>query len=107
MERAAKLVGREPRNPEDLVSGFSVFRMKGREGDWAALHDHGRPDREERETGIRKPQTVVFIALSPLDHDNGFFVALQPGQDICVDSCATILHPSTSGGLGIAIWLKL
>lgn len=106
-DRAAKLVNRKPQDPENLLSGFSIFRLKGREGGWAALRDHGRPDPDERITAVRKPQTVVFIALSRLDHENGFFISLQPGQDICVDSCATILHPPTGGGLGIAIWLKL
>jgi len=88
------------------VSGFGIFRMKPRDGpDWVLLDDHSRVDPHDTEGQI--PQTVVFIALSHLDFDNGFFTSLEQGQDICIDSAAKIVYPPTGGGLGVAIWLKL
>lgn len=52
-------------------------------------------------------QTIVFIALEDLTTDNGFFISLKQGQDICVDSKADILFLPTSGGLGICFALLL
>jgi hypothetical protein len=80
--------------------------MKPRDGpDWVLLDDHGRVDTQDTEA--MHPQTVVFIALTHLGFDNGFFVSLEPGQDICIDSAAKIIYPPTGGGVGVAIWLKL
>lgn len=106
IRRASKQVNRNPRTEHGIVSGFGIFRMKARPGpDWALLDDHGRP--EQTEPDRHKPQTVVFIALSRLDRTNGFFMELEAGQDVCIDSNARIVYPSTGGGLGIAIWLRL
>jgi len=82
--------------------------MKAREGsNWSLLDDHGRPDADEPNSSEPLPQTVVFIALTQLDHTNGFFVPLEVGQCVCIDSRARIAYPPTGGGLGLAVWLRL
>ena len=52
-------------------------------------------------------ETIVFIALEPLTPDNGFFMRLDEGQDVCLDSKASVQFPSTGGGRGVYIALKI
>lgn len=53
------------------------------------------------------PQTVVFIALVDLTPENGFFMDLKRGEDVCADSMAPIKFPPTGGGIGIFFSLNL
>lgn len=54
-----------------------------------------------------RSQTVVFLALEDLNPDNGFFMYLQKGDDVCVDSKADVRFPPPGGGLGIVFILDL
>jgi hypothetical protein len=56
---------------------------------------------------VNNISTVVIIALEPLNYENGCFVNIGSGEDICVDGNATVLIPGTGGGLGIFIDLNL
>lgn len=88
-----------------LVRAFCVFRLKAFDGlQWEFLDDHGAYDKDE---GEPRPQTVVFIALTRLSQQNGFFIDLEPGQDVCVDSNAGLMFPPTGGGLGVCLCLNL
>ncbi|KAK3670789.1 hypothetical protein LTR78_009361 [Recurvomyces mirabilis] len=108
IQRAAQHVNRTIRSSTHVWSGFGVFRMKARGGgNWSLLDDHGRTDANEPRHDDPLPQTVVFIALTRLDHSNGFFMPLEVGQDVCIDSKAEIVYPPTGSGLGLAIWLRL
>lgn len=66
---------------------------------WSKVHDALGIDQHE-------PQTVVFIALHDLNANNGFFMSLPEGCDICLDSRAKILFPNKGGG-GMGIFLAL
>jgi hypothetical protein len=55
----------------------------------------------------RERSTVVIIALEPLSRENGCFVNLASGEDVCIDGNADILIPGTGGGLGVFIDLNL
>jgi hypothetical protein len=55
----------------------------------------------------RDHSTVVIIAIEPLNEENGCFVNLERGQDVCLDGNATIILPGTGGGLGVFIDLNL
>ncbi|KAK4551406.1 hypothetical protein LTR86_011192 [Recurvomyces mirabilis] len=108
IQRAAQHVNRTVRSSTHVWSGFGVFRMKaGGGGNWSLLDDHGRTDANEPTHDESLPQTVVFIAFTRLDHSNGFFMPLEVGQDVCIDSKAEIAYPPTGSGLGLAIWLRL
>ncbi len=94
-------------DPEELRCGFCVFRLKERvdkEGSsvfWKSMQQDG--------LGIHPghAETVVFIALEDLGPSNGFFMPLKYGQDVCVDSKADVLFPSTGGGKGLCFVLKI
>lgn len=90
-----------------ILRGYGVFRLKAQEGpSWMELSRYSFvPGWEEEERP--KPQTLVFIALDALDVHNGFFISLKAGQDVCIDSAATIVWPPTGGGLGIVVWLNI
>ena len=107
IKRAAQHVRREPKHESNqLVKAYCLFRLKARDGvEWHFLGDHGYYGVDEVED--QQPQTVAYIALTQLNRYNGFFVDLEPGQDVCVDSAAKVAFPPTGGGLGICICLKL
>lgn len=90
-----------------ILRGYGVFRLKAQEGpSWMELSRYSFVQgREEEEHPM--PQALVFIALDTLGVHNGFFISLKAGQDVCIDSAATIVWPPTGGGLGIAIWLNI
>lgn len=80
--------------------------MKPRDGpDWVTVEDHGWPDYTDPDELM--PQSVIFVALSKLSWDNGFFMDLEKGDSVCLDAKAKLLYPPTGGGLGIAFWLRL
>lgn len=82
------------------MRGFCVFRLKASEDvGWTTSSDTLGIDRHE-------PQTVVFIALQDLNANNGFFMSLPQGCDVCLDSRAEVLFPSGGGG-GMGIFLAL
>ncbi|KAK4890419.1 hypothetical protein LTR49_028730, partial [Elasticomyces elasticus] len=105
--RVVESVGRQPYEPDNLVSGFAIFRMKQRNDgpDWITLNDHGWP--EPNDPHDLMPQTAVFVALSDLCYENGFFMDLKSGQDVCLDTKEDIVYPPKGGGLGVAFWLRL
>lgn len=106
MKKTKDLLGREPYDTANLLCGFAIFRMKGREGgDWDRLDHHGRPDPIVPYRA--NPQAVVFIALSNLGWENGFFMELNSGQDVCLDIKTGLVYPRTGGGLGVVFWLRL
>ena len=82
----------------EIVKADCIFRLK-ESNELACLQGHGADD--------CVPQTVIFIALTPLHQQNGFFVDLEPGQDVCVDSVADIWFPPSGGGLGLCVCLNL
>ena len=106
VDRAARHVQRNPTvRGQALVCAFCIFRLKRLDGPhWEFLDDHGAQDPRLEEQG---PQTVVFIALTELDHRNGFFINLKPGQDVCIDGTAGLIFPPEGGGLGVCICLNL
>lgn len=53
------------------------------------------------------PDTVVCVALDHLGPDNGFFLHLQRGEDLCLDGGDDILLPPTGGGLALLIWVDV
>lgn len=106
IKRVTSSVGRQPYDPDNLVSGFAIFRMKSREGDdWDTHTDHGRLD--PRETNRYKAQSVVFLSLSDLSWENGFFMELKTGQYVCLDVDTELVYPRTGGGMGVVFWLRL
>ena len=108
MLRAARHVGRVPVfEGQALVRAFCIFKLKAFDGQqWEFLDDHGlHPAEHSREE--QRPQTVVFIALTDLNRHNGFFMDLEAGQDVCVDSAAGLLFPPEGGGLGVCLCLNL
>lgn len=107
MNRAARHVNRKPTvTGQALVRAFCVFRLKALDGpQWEFLDDHGAyNDGDARDP---RPQTVVFISLTHLSQQNGFFIDLEPGQDVCVDSVAGLMFPPEGGGLGVCLCLNL
>lgn len=85
---------------EGLVHAFAIGRFKGRQGDrW------GRVERASSD----KPcaQTLVCIALEDLSIENGFFMDLGKGEDVCIDGETALLLPPSGGGLAILIWIML
>ena len=100
IQRAAKQVGRHVEAAQSLLRGFCAFRLKAsdghgwrRAGDWLGIDEC-------------QPQTVVFIALEDLNSSNGFFMAVEKGYDVCLDSRADVLFPIDGGG-GLGIFLSL
>jgi hypothetical protein len=57
--------------------------------------------------GREVPQTVCFLALEELSAKNGFFMLLQKGEDVCLDSRTEIQIPSSGGGRGLFIALAM
>ncbi len=77
-----------------------MFRLKAVERQrWEPHEGLGIDDRE--------PQTTIFIALENLNPENGFFMSMEHGRDVCLDSKADIRFPPTGGGLGIYIALDI
>lgn len=111
VSRAARHVNRQCADTgQALVRAFCVFRLKALDGPkWEYLDDHGAHDDDDEndDVGEPRPQTVVFIALTPLNQRNGFFIDLEPGQDVCVNSNAGLWFPPPGGGLGICLCLNL
>lgn len=98
MQRAATHVQRPVRHTgPTAVRDFGLIRFKESGSGWVDLPEGLGKDDE--------PQTVVIIALENLTPDNGFFLELRCGQDICVDGKASIDVPSTGGGT--AVWIVL
>lgn len=88
-----------------VLNGFAIFRLKEQSGTaWSRLDDHGRKDHD---LDGDHPQTIVFIALTKLNYDNGFFMSLEPGAYVCINSTADIVFPPSGGGLGIVMWLNI
>jgi hypothetical protein len=54
-----------------------------------------------------RPQTVVCVALEDLGPQNGFFLDLPQGKDVCMDGRSRILLPATGGGLALLIWIHV
>ncbi|KAK6421571.1 hypothetical protein LTR95_016793 [Oleoguttula sp. CCFEE 5521] len=106
VDRAACHVQREPTvRGQALVRAFCIFRLKKLDGpQWEFLDNYGAQDPRLEEQG---PQTVVFIALTQLCHQNGFFINLEAGQDVCIDSTAGLIFPPEGGGLGVFVCLNL
>ena len=101
IHRAARTAGRNAKI-EKLVKAFCAFRFKPWKKQWQPIDGLAVDRRDQREHS-----TVVIIALEPLDHNNGCFVELKYGEDVCVDGRAPIDFPGTGGGLGIFIDLNL
>jgi hypothetical protein len=106
--RAARHVGRVPTlEGQALVRAFCIFKLKAFDGQqWEFLDDHGLHS-GGHSSEKQRPQTVVFIALTELNRQNGFFMDLHVGQDVCVDSAAGLLFPPQGGGLGVCLCLNL
>ena len=101
--RAEKCVGRKAQtDTEQLVRAFGLFRLRARSDstDWISVPDGLGND-------ARKLQTTVYIALMDLNPENGFFMHLRKGEDVCIDSKANIKFPPPGGGLGISFVLDL
>lgn len=89
-----------------VLNGFAVFKMKEQSGvAWSRLCDHGRTDADLENKN--HPQTIVFIALTKLDYDNGFFMPLESGTYVCIDSTADIVYPPSGGGMGVMMYLNI
>ncbi|KAM0714207.1 hypothetical protein Q7P37_009994 [Cladosporium fusiforme] len=89
-----------------VLNGFAVFKMKEQSGlAWSRLNDHGRTDADLDDQN--HPQTIVFIALTHLNYDNGFFMPLEPGTYVCIDSAADIVYPPSGGGIGVMMYLNI
>ena len=100
IHRAANAVGRSaPSATMDIVKAFCGFRFKELKMKWQPLHGLAINERER--------STVVMIALEPLNHENGCFVNLAAGEDVCVDGNAEVLIPGAGGGLGVFIDLDI
>lgn len=54
-----------------------------------------------------KSSTVVIIALEPLNVENGCFVDLSKGEDVCIDGNADVFVPGRGRGLGIYMDLNI
>lgn len=108
MQRAACHVKRDPTaRAQALVRAFCIFRLKSLDGpQWEYLDDHG-VHTDDHDCEEQRPQTVIFIALTELGRNNGFFLHLQPGEDVCIDSNAKLLFPPEGGGLGLCLCLDL
>lgn len=95
VNRAAKAAHRS------LVRGYGVYRFK-------QLSDVGwKPLRKGAGMDDGIADTVVCIALDDLNHDNGFFLNLRRGEDLCLDGGDDILLPPTGGGLALLIWIDI
>lgn len=93
-------MGRSASDPTtNIVRAYCGFRFKELKIRWQPLHGLAVNERE--------CSTVVIIALEPLNHDNGCFVNLATGEDVCIDGNAEVLVPGTGGGLGVFIDLDL
>lgn len=100
IHRAANAVGRNASNATtDIVKAYCGFRFKELKIKWQPLHGFAVNEKER--------STVVIIALEPLNHENGCFVNLTTGEDVCVDGNADVLIPGTGGGLAVFIDLDL
>lgn len=86
-----------------MLDGFCIFKIKEAENrQWRT------PPREKGLGTVKdEDQTIVFIALQDLGRLNGFFMSLDRGKDVCVDSKANILFPPSGGGIGVYIALNL
>ncbi len=71
--------------------------------------DIGRPSRRIMDLVYTSNarRTVVFIPLEDLGPENGFFMPLKYGQDVCVDGRAKISFPASGGGTGICFALRI
>ena len=107
-ERATATVKRSPTctDFEHLRCGFCIFRLKEHEfqkgGYWTPISkEHGL------NIHLGHAETIVFIPLEDLGPENGFFMPLKYGQDVCVDGRANISFPASGGGTGIFFALKI
>lgn len=89
-----------PDGKSPILRGFCAFRLQSwtetlpYPSPWLGIDEH-------------EPQTVVFIALEDLDTQNGFFMELAKGFDVCLDSRSKIRFPKSGGGIGVFIALNL
>lgn len=85
------------------MRSFCIFRLKAFDtATWLLV-----PEREGLGRDPKIRQTVVFVALTDLDTNNGFFMSLRKGQDVCVDSRAYVRFPPGGGGVGLYFCLNL
>jgi hypothetical protein len=85
-----------------LVQAFCGFRFKKHD----PIEEGGYPV-EGLAAIARGSSVVVMIALEPLGPENGCFVRLEAGQDVCIDGHARVEFPGTGGGLGVFIEISL
>ena len=100
VKKAVKCVQREAGDQRtNLIKGFCIFRLKTPTvHSWISADGLGLDN---------KSQTVVFVALQRLSADNGFFMTLEAGQDVCLDSKADVKFPPSGGGLGVFLSFKI
>ncbi|PIA82975.1 hypothetical protein CB0940_12198 [Cercospora beticola] len=98
IQRAAEHVQR-PLKPahRSLVRAFGIYQFKARKDGWMWADPSTDSD----------PQTLVCVALDNLGLENGFFMDLDSGQDVCIDGNDKILVPPTGGGLAILFWVDI
>ncbi|KAF7186198.1 hypothetical protein HII31_12440 [Pseudocercospora fuligena] len=98
IRRVAEHVQRPAKTADrSLVRAFGIYRFKERSDRWMWAD----PSTDD------EPQTLVCIALEDLSPENGFFMDLKAGQDVCIDGKDKILVPPTGGGLAILIWVDI
>merc|ERR1711939_1009152 len=103
-KRATSVVNRSPSStiPEELLCARCVFRLKERETkEWKISKEDGL------QVHLDHPETIVFLATEDLGPENGFFIPLKRGQDVCVDGRANISFPATGGGRGISFVFRI
>ena len=102
IQRAADQVGRPAKTAHrSLVRGYGVYRFKKLSDVGWTLLCKGAGMNDEI------PDTVVCIALEDLNPDNGFFLHLRRGEDLCLDGGDDILLPPTGGGLALLVWVDV
>ncbi|GAM87630.1 hypothetical protein ANO11243_056570 [Dothideomycetidae sp. 11243] len=82
-----------------MVRSYCTFRLL--EG------GKGEPVEEPLGVDWREPQIAIFIAVTDLGPENGFFTRLRRGQHIAVDNFASVTFPVTGGGRGVFMGLEL
>jgi hypothetical protein len=99
----SKIIGRKPRllvGGESLFHYYCLFRFK-------PLERAGWQDTSITLAHGHDTHTVVLIALERLHLLNGCFMHLDIGHWHCMDAKQSVDFPSSGGGVGIYVALKI